>query len=966
MVKAYLKFVQQDVFGVIASTTSLFDKNTKHCITGSGERISIWNLKKQTLERSLFEEDTNSEIATLALSNDGELLAAGHNDGSIRLWSMREYQLVAVFNGHRGSVCALHFNQLGSQLVSGSKDTEIIVWDIITETGLYRLRGHRDMVTAVRLLEKTNRLVSSSKDGLIKIWELETQHCIQTIVGHRNPVWAIDVNADESRLVSVTNDSFIRCWRLDAGDSKSNNNRKYIVNNPINTMSIDPSAEQTKEQQQLSQYPVVKVKKEENSGSNDDDNQDVTTEQEFAIYYGSVPCKGESYNGIKFDPTNRVLIAQSQGKFIDLFQVSHGKELDQKLKKENRNVLIICYCYVIELNVIDEFRHTETIKTPSKVRGFNFGNQNHWNKFVISMMGNQVQAYEIKQEGTEVFSTLENGGHRADVRSLTLSSNDAILASTSSDSVKIWNVKTLNCIRTFQCDYGLCSVFVPGNLHVIVGTKSGTLEVFELASAEHVATVQAHEGALWSMALTPDARGIATCGSDKQVKFWNFKLIANPDNQKTKKLTLVQTQILQLESEAMCVRFSQDKRFLAVSLLDNTVKIFYADTLKFHLSLYGHKLPVMTMDISDDSTLIVTGSADKNIKIWGLDYGDCHKSLFAHDDSIMQVAFIPKTHHVISTSKDKRIKYWDADKFEHIQTLQVHHGEVWSLAMGSVGTFFLTGSHDRSIRTFKQTSEPVFVDSEKQQTLEKEWEATLEDDNRVRTKEMLEEHASANKKTLETIIAGEEILDAVLLAENERIRLKEYQETAQTEDEPYNPNILLFGMSPSDYLWNKVFKVRASDLEEALVVLPYSTLKPLFTYFSEWLNAGKSVELISKCLFFLVQTHQNQLSTEMEMVPLLQAINERLKQRVQKEKDAIGFNRSAMTYLRREVELEKSYAFFEDAPSATTASKTSSSSTAKQSSKEPQKKSKIQTETLLLPTKSTKPIKNSNNKRTRK
>lgn len=56
------------------------------------------------------------------------------------------------------------------------------------------------------------------------------------------------------------------------------------------------------------------------------------------------------------------------------------------------------------------------------------------------------------------------------------------------------------------------------------------------------------------------------------------------------------------------------------------------DTLKFFLSLYGHKLPVLCMDISSDGDLIVTGSADKNLKIWGLDFGDCHKSLFAHAD----------------------------------------------------------------------------------------------------------------------------------------------------------------------------------------------------------------------------------------------------------------------------------------------------------------------------------------------
>ena len=70
---------------------------------------------------------------------------------------------------------------------------------------------------------------------------------------------------------------------------------------------------------------------------------------------------------------------------------------------------------------------------------------------------------------------------------------------------------------------------------------------------------------------------------------------------------------------------SQDKLLVAVGLIDCTVKIFFDDTLKFFLSLYGHKLPVMCLDISYDGNILISGSADKTIKIWGLDFGDCHR-----------------------------------------------------------------------------------------------------------------------------------------------------------------------------------------------------------------------------------------------------------------------------------------------------------------------------------------------------
>ena len=67
-------------------------------------------------------------------------------------------------------------------------------------------------------------------------------------------------------------------------------------------------------------------------------------------------------------------------------------------------------------------------------------------------------------------------------------------------------------------------------------------------------------------------------------------------------------------------------------------QVFFEDTLKFFLSLYGHKLPVTSIDISSDNALLVSGSADKNIKLWGLDFGDCHRSIFAHGDAVTSVA----------------------------------------------------------------------------------------------------------------------------------------------------------------------------------------------------------------------------------------------------------------------------------------------------------------------------------------
>lgn len=96
--------------------------------------------------------DSSSE--PLSVSNP--LLS--YNDGTIRVWNVRDKVCDVTLNGHRvrsaffsrpslltepraqSGVSALRFHEGGNLLASGSRDTEIIVWDILQEQGLYRLK----------------------------------------------------------------------------------------------------------------------------------------------------------------------------------------------------------------------------------------------------------------------------------------------------------------------------------------------------------------------------------------------------------------------------------------------------------------------------------------------------------------------------------------------------------------------------------------------------------------------------------------------------------------------------------------------------------------------------------------------------------------------------------------------------------------------------------------------------------
>ena len=93
------------------------------------------------------------------------------------------------------------------------------------------------------------------------------------------------------------------------------------------------------------------------------------------------------------------------------------------------------------------------------------------------------------------------------------------------------------------------------------------------------------------MHLSTDGKTLVTGSADKDVKFWELEYeTAASSYMPTNVQSLAHVRTLKMTDDVLCVRFSPNGKLLAVALLDSTVKIFYQDTLKFFLSLYGHKV----------------------------------------------------------------------------------------------------------------------------------------------------------------------------------------------------------------------------------------------------------------------------------------------------------------------------------------------------------------------------------------
>ncbi|KAJ7507698.1 WD-repeat-containing protein [Mycena galericulata] len=925
MVASYLRHGPTQAFGIVCSASANSEYDGKLAYVPALEDILVWDVKKGQMVAMWHETGHRAEVTAVLRSPQRDTFAVGYADGSIRLWSASTGSVLTTFNGHKKSVTALAFDERGTHLASGSQDTDLIVWDVVAEAGLFRLRGHRGQVTALQFITTADNLpststasasgllLSASNDTFMKLWDLSTQHCVQTIVAHRSEIWTMGVDSEQSLVFTGSGEGELKAWKLDH----------------------DAFAEGLKETE---------------TGE--------ITKMIHAI--ANLPLSSRHrVSQITFHPTQPYLAVQSHDRSVELFRIRTEEEVRKKQarrrkrakekKKESKGKGKADEDENMddeiheEIEIVDLFTPYLVVRASGKIRSFSFGPDEASPKagvqlFVV-LASNALEVYNVPPptkskeeppEATRLYS-VDLPGHRTDVRTLCLSSDDRVLASASNGSLKLWNMKTTSCIRTMQCGYAICSTFLPGDRQIAVGTKTGEILIYDLASSSLIETIQAHTGTVWSLHVRHDEQALVSGSADKDVKFWEFER-KDSSEINGKLLSLVHIRTLKMTDDVLSVRYSPNGKLLAVSLLDSTVKVFYQDTLKFFLSLYGHKLPVLSMDISHDSKLIVTCSADKNVKIWGLDFGDCHKSIFAHDESVMQVAFENNSHYFWTVGKDKMLKYWDGDKFENIQKLDGHHGEVWALALSHRGDFVVTGSHDKSIRVWEKLDEPLFLEEERERELENIYESGMADTlNRGDapigsgvgdgTGDAAQPEATGvTKQTTETLMAGERIIEALDLADGERALFREYEEamSRMTGDAmrlappPRNAVLAAYDLEPEAWVLRVVERVQSTALQDALLVLPFGKVVSLMGYLNIWAQRDWNITLVSRIIFFLLKTHHHQIVANRIMRTALIPLRKHLRSALQRQKEIMGYNLAALQYIRRRNDSERVAQFFEE------------------------------------------------------
>jgi U3 small nucleolar RNA-associated protein 12 len=503
----------------------------------------------------------------------------------------------------------------------------------------------------------------------------------------------------------------------------------------------------------------------------------------------------------------------------------------------------------------------------------------------------------------------------------------------------------------------LCIAFAPGGRFIIAGFKDGSIQIFDTASGESVYNFSPDQladaanngntnGAIYAIAVRPDGTGFVAGGADKTARFFRFLLAHTKGDAAPQGLQAQCTREMSLPSELLNVTYSFHKGgpssnssrsplLVCMALLDHTVRILYDDTLRLCLTLYGHSLPVLCVDISSDNMLVATGSADKTLKLWGLDFGDCHRSLFGHSDTVTTVQFVRHTHYLFSGSKDGSIRYWDGDRFEQILYLPGHKGTIWSLGVGLEGAFVFSAGQDRSLRRWmRDTDDLCFVEEEKERALEGQVDqqalvvssaansgmvVVLENDISGAGNPAETSVAAAAATTSLVAVKGGDLLMQTLDYLEEEIPFTSLESldasnpTLHTElvsaiQRP-STNPYLLGLSPVKYFQRCVSsQIPRSDLEAALLLLPMTYIVRFICWLEVLCDFGSAseIETATRCLVTLLLCHTRALTSQSTvLLPHLLRLRTLVTERMDSFKNMLGMNQAAFRFVQRQIETDE-------------------------------------------------------------
>ncbi|MGK0217391.1 MAG: WD40 repeat protein [Planctomycetota bacterium] len=445
--------------------------------TGSRSgQLSLWDpaRSRQPLRTRLWER----EIAALAWSPDGQLLAAAEGDGYELLLGLESLQdarpgriailnpagkLLRLLEGHPAQVSDLVFMADGKRLVSVGQGGRAYIWDVESGERLEALPNHGAPILSVDVASD-GRIVISTAENSAYLWSDVRGSAPRRLEGHSEQVHDVVFSPDGKTIASASADGTLRLW-----DSSTLATLAVISGHqgPVVSVRFDPSGEHL-------------------LSAGWEDGMRVWEAQTG----GPVAAVG---------PTDQQLTP------LDLSNSAVGS-----WKPAPLSWLSLPGAGGEERYLLGEYAKAST----DGARILHLGSARRLRKVFAADLWN----------GSTGEHQAQLTGHSDRITALALSADGTLAATGSEDlTVRIWDARDGTLIRplgNLRATVGALAFDATGE-HLAIGTADGRTLIHDLDAGLSVECAGRHQGGVTSLAWSPDASQLASGGRDKRVRLWH-------------------------------------------------------------------------------------------------------------------------------------------------------------------------------------------------------------------------------------------------------------------------------------------------------------------------------------------------------------------------------------------------------------------------------------------------------------